>query len=283
MSRFLSLALCLVCAPAFAIEVSDGDYYRTLRVEGEFLMTGGVVEDLELVDRGENGDNLTYYIEGGQIGVPLRSGIVTWGGMVDISGGSLTGGLAREEGSGKTVFHGTYFQYTDRLRAEYNSYKVRGWLDDGSFLDLGISNSTGLPHSNPAIEFVITPSDGLRGDTDGDWSVGLSDLNAIRNNFGSRADRLGGDVDGSGAVDVGDLNIIRNAFNPVQFFDPNGEPAGQLFEVTKSQSTRDPRTSINLASPVPEPSSLGLMALGAIALSCTLGRCRYLKSLLRWP
>lgn len=269
MCQRVLLVLFVLVNSASAVVVQDGDFYESLRVEGEFLMTGGVVEELELIAY----DNTpTYYIQGGTIGVRGYSGIETRGGIVDISGGTLYSGLERELG-GKTIIRGSYFQYVDKLRVEYNNYRVRGWLDDGSFLDYMILNSQGNPLSNPAVEFVITPSDGLRGDADGDWSVGISDLNAVRNNFGSLAERRDGDVDGDGEVSMSDLNIVRNAFNPVQFFDPNVEKPGTLFEVKTSQSTKGPRTSINLSQPVPEPSSL-VTALGCVALAGIASRCR---------
>lgn len=269
------LVLFVLVNSASAVVVQEGDFYESLRVEGEFLMTGGVVNELELI---ADDDTPTYYIQGGVIGVPGWSGIETQGGIVDISGGTLHSGLQRELG-GKTIIRGSYFQYVDKLRVEHNSYRVRGWLDDGSFLDYAILNSTSYPNFNPAIEFVITPSDGLRGDVDGDWSVSVNDLNSVRNNFGSPADRRDGDVDGDGKVEISDLNIVRNAFNPVQFFDSEAERPGTLFEVTASQSTKDPRTSINLSQPVPEPSSLVLMALGTGLLSCTLAQCRWSRLL----
>ncbi|MDZ4778750.1 MAG: PEP-CTERM sorting domain-containing protein [Planctomycetia bacterium] len=269
--------LCLFSSTASAIVVSEGDYYEKLVVEGEFLMTGGVVEDLKLF---ADASTRTFYIEGGTVGVHQYSGIWVDSGTVDISGGTIFSGIERQR-SAKVVLHGSYFQYVDKLRDEHNSHQIRGWLDDGSFINIGVVGDGSYPALNPPIEFVITPSDGLRGDTDGDWSVGIGDLNAVRNNFGDRAGREYGDVDDDGDVDVSDLNIVRNAFNPVQFFDPAGELPGTLFEVTVTQSTSGYRTSINLAQPVPEPSTFGIMALGAGLLSCALGRRRYWKSRFR--
>jgi len=80
------------------------------------------------------------------------------------------------------------------------------------------------------------------GDTDDDCDVDLDDLFAVRNNFGmsTGATRAQGDVapypDGDGAVDLDDLFMIRNNFG-----------AG-------------------LAAAVPEPATLSLLCVGALAL-----------------
>lgn len=50
---------------------------------------------------------------------------------------------------------------------------------------------------------------GVLGDTDGDGSVGLDDLNNVRNQFGSTGL---GDTDGDGLVLLDDLNNVRNNF-----------------------------------------------------------------------
>ena len=80
----------------------------------------------------------------------------------------------------------------------------------------------------------------LEGDADGDADIDLDDLNAVRNNFGGIA-LGGGDTDNDGDVDLDDLNAVRNGFG-----------AGPL--------------PVTASAAVPEPSSLALGLLIAIAL-----------------
>jgi len=82
---------------------------------------------------------------------------------------------------------------------------------------------------------------GVPGDTDGDGDVDLDDLFAVRNNFGatSGVTRADGDVAphpaGNGTVDLDDLFMVRNNFGT------------------------------GLAA-VPEPMTLSLLGIGAMAL-----------------
>ncbi len=73
---------------------------------------------------------------------------------------------------------------------------------------------------------------GPLGDTDDDGDVDLDDLNNVRNNFGSVG---AGDTDGDNDVDLDDLNNVRNNFGAVG----------------------------SVANPVPEPSSIVLLAMAA--------------------
>lgn len=70
---------------------------------------------------------------------------------------------------------------------------------------------------------------GLAGDTDGDWQVGLSDLNNVRNNFGSPGL---GDTDGDGMVQLSDLNQVRNQFGAVAVMPAS---ASRLFAVPEPE------------------------------------------------
>ena len=91
-------------------------------------------------------------------------------------------------------------------------------------------------------EPISTP--GLLGDTNDDGVVDIVDLNNVRNNFGS----IGlGDTDGNGTVDITDLNNVRNNFGATL-------PGG--------------------ANAVPEPSTWGLAACGALALGWVARRKR---------
>lgn len=52
----------------------------------------------------------------------------------------------------------------------------------------------------------------LPGDTNGDGVVNLTDLNNVKNNFGSPSPPAVGDTDGDGDIDLTDLNAVKNNF-----------------------------------------------------------------------
>ncbi|MDZ4778995.1 MAG: PEP-CTERM sorting domain-containing protein [Planctomycetia bacterium] len=81
-------------------------------------------------------------------------------------------------------------------------------------------------------DFTPDTDPGQLGDTDNDDDVDITDLNNVRNNFSGNGL---GDTDGDNDVDITDLNNVRNNFGAV--------PG---------------------ANAVPEPSTFGLLGLGAI-------------------
>jgi hypothetical protein len=91
------------------------------------------------------------------------------------------------------------------------------------------------------IDTILSPSRRYArhpGDTDGDGVVDLADLNNVRNNFGTFGEPVLGDTEPfDGVVNLRDLNQVRNHFGA------------------------------NYNTPVPEPSSLWLGAIGAVVLS----------------
>jgi hypothetical protein len=80
-------------------------------------------------------------------------------------------------------------------------------------------------------------AESILGDTNGDGSVDIVDLNNVRNNFGGQGL---GDADGDGTVDIADLNAVRNNFGAV------AAPA----PLNQSGSTmRDVRTALMVDKP----------------------------------
>lgn len=116
-----------------------------------------------------------------------------------------------------------------------------------------LADGTWFRAASPVDWFVLHNSEPLSptvlGDANYDGRVDISDLNMIRNNFGSYAQ---GDMDGSGEVGIDDLNMVRNNFG---FSD---------------------------AQAVPEPSGFVLMALALASLSGTPLRCRCSRWLRRY-
>ncbi|MDZ4778854.1 MAG: PEP-CTERM sorting domain-containing protein [Planctomycetia bacterium] len=89
-----------------------------------------------------------------------------------------------------------------------------------------------IDYSRTAV--VLSTTNGLLGDTNGDQKVDIQDLNNVRNNFGGTGL---GDTDDNGTVDISDLNNVRNNFG------------------------------IGNANPVPEPNTYALATIGLIGLA----------------
>jgi hypothetical protein len=242
--RLMCFALCgwLLATPAAAIViVQDGDVYDELFVtDPDFLMTGGSVNELRL------GSQTTAVIEGGVLGEhnSIAAIVTSNGNPITIRGGALRssfafprfpGYISSAGGIPVLMVEGSYFRMKDHGLGENNLWEIQGWLSDGSFANFGFAHEGAASEVN--IIFNIDSSDSPPGDTDGDWDVDISDLNTIRNNFGSEGP---GDLDHSGTVDVGDLNQVRNNF------------------AFGSDFTLDPSMEVPANAAAPEPSTLFL-------------------------
>jgi hypothetical protein len=80
--------------------------------------------------------------------------------------------------------------------------------------DTVLIGEVGVNLSSIAFTFPVEPPVGQDGDTDGDGDVDLTDLNAVRNNFGG-AGPAGDAYPFDGVVDLTDLNLVRNNFGTV--------------------------------------------------------------------
>ncbi len=271
------LALLFPVAASADFTIQDGDHYDRLNVEGDVLITGGSVDELvcSVFKDGtlQMTDGLVHsmrvpmggtVIEGGQIGPSLNSTypVVIEGGTLDVKGGSWNGGIYRTDrdtavGTSTIVFRGRYFRYwsNENPNEEYAAYRVEGWLLDGTFASIRVTNGvTDMSARWLPIDFVIDPNAPIGGDVNGDWEVTLDDLNIVRNHFGEPGAHADGDLDGSGLIDLADLNLVRNSFGSQ--FTAGGK------EVLVSG--RMPGTGQSTS--VPEPSTLGLSSMIAPAL-----------------
>lgn len=248
MFRLFCCACCaLVCSVASADTlVQDGDYFPELWVtEGSLEMTGGQVDRMILWGNGP------YEIDGGDVG----SAVIASGDHLYIRGGDIGGVVRSEDFNGSApripvTYEGRYFRVYDRGLKEHNSYRVEGWLSDGSWISSSLVNEGEEQTSNMPVVFQIVPGDHPSGDTDLDWDVDLTDLNSLRNNFGGAGQ---GDLNGNGVVDLEDLNLVRNNFGAGAFTLTHDNPGSLPFvEITET-------TSFPLSpAAVPEPSTLAL-------------------------
>lgn len=240
MSRYLSLALCFVCAPCFAepivytegplpslldgpTEIVSGDYFKSLKTAGQLDIYGGTFTPTG------NADPQAYWLK--RLTIPT------------------------------ITIHARYARSAPLTGETHNpgDVLIEGWLDDGSFFrfeSLNEDDAPGLTLIN------VTPTDDplpfLR-DADGDNDLDVADLNAVRNNFGGKGL---GDIDESWTVDIADLNWVRNGFGQDQF--EMGE--SHVAPVGLSQAGMPTRA-------VPEPDSFALLLIGAMVL-CSRFRSR---------
>lgn len=238
MSRFLSLVLCLVCAPAFA-ETITGTY-------GTLYLDGGTytVDEPAHINWLRAANNADVTVNGGTIG---QFELFTQ--TISIHGGSTIGAGAKFFAWEGTEINLHVLDITPesleaiaRLMAyegRFGSVNMRLASGERMALGLGTPVDGARPRWN-----VIYAGDSMM-DVGLDGMIGIGELNNVRNTFGS-ADAAG-DFDLDGEVDIMDLNLVRNHFGSAYFPDRAGSSA------------------------VPEPSSL---AIAGVLVSAVLWRWR---------
>lgn len=192
-----------VFGPGSTAVIHGGTFTQKLHIEwspdvtingGEFLAAIGTMDwDVAYPDG-------TLTVNGGDFRGPLLIG-KKLGWTINLHGGS---GL-QYGGTGNIVnVYGYALESYDVPQGTWTAYFLRGFLADGSpFYGYGDSRD-GLP------SWVIhSLGDVVPGDTNGDDSIDVLDLNNVRNNFGG--DEFG-DADFDGDVDIADLNLVRNGF-----------------------------------------------------------------------
>lgn len=254
--RVLSCALCALLVSPVSAEflVQDGDYYANLVSSQPIRIIGGRVDYI-----GPN-NQVPITLEGGSVGViDTGAGVRITGGRVDkvtagnehfplvIEGGSI--GEFVDWGNSTYVFRTGNFQLdvepidlfditfvtVEGFWPVTGSDFVGGMFADFSYREI---NFLADQHSYIDLTFVRVPLP--PGDTQADGVVDLVDLNNVRNHFGWQTSAPDGDTNGDDVIDLEDLNAVRNNFGTVY------------------------RPSSN---PVPEPSSLALMASAGVVAS----------------
>jgi hypothetical protein len=124
--------------------------------------------------------------------------------------------------------------------------RLSQWTENGArpavTTEAGVLQFDNESNVTATFQSIVGPGEPL-GDTDADGDVDLDDLNNVRNSFGESTG-LGDTYPFDGDVDLDDLNAVRNNFGG------------------------------SIASTVPEPSSLALIACAAGALAAVRRRSR---------
>lgn len=309
MSRFLSLALCLVCVPAFAdLEIfEDTTLYS---IPGDYVLVHGDAT-LTLAE-GPNGeipstfsvrlvDTASLVMEAGNI-TQLTFDRVLNCDYEERCHRSQQASISNSTVQNILVYHTVTADIT-LSDSEFNSISSGPLLSklsvsysdsfladryghlDGNFGRISFS-APGASYEaigNGRFEFLYTDPDGVQESpffaAEGEWFFTEAKRVSI-----TPTDRplISGDVNGDGQVGIADLNEVRNNFGRPIF--PSGTPLGDMAPYNVVADIADLNAVRNnfgssLVQPVPEPSAF-IMALAGIALSCTRGQ---LLNLLRQP
>lgn len=269
MSRLLCCVLCLLVSPAAAeiITVEDGQSFERINLTTgrELVVNGGDVElvnnlgSLVTINGGAVGDITTNMFNDENGGHEPRV-VVT--GYSQAFGINTDGPSIGNLDNGHVVLHGYSFRVlVDPLPSKGSAVFGYGWLLDGSYVDFSATFKDVFNRRNGQ-SVTLVKHDPVFVDPTGDWEFDLTDLNVIRNNFGSSGEQSTGDTNFDGVVDLGDLNLVRNKFG----LGYGDMPAEWEYSGDVPTNVRH-RWTPDMPIPVPEPSTLLLMLLGFCALA----------------
>jgi hypothetical protein len=129
-----------------------------------------------------------------------------------------------------------------------------------------IKNSTSGTYQ--ASTQFMTFEDTLKGDANGDGSVTIADFNIVAANLNKPGPFTWaqGDFTGDGLVTIADFNIVAANLNKtLTNITPTIDPA-EMSELTAFAAANNDLATFDAITGVPEPTSLGLLALGGVSL-----------------
>jgi hypothetical protein len=145
-------------------------------------------------------------------------------------------------------------------------YAGANWYQDSTTTNIASGTSVGGFNNGAytASTRFMTFEDTLNGDADGNGAVNISDFNILAAHFGnSTGQNWGtGDFDGNGAVNISDFNLLAANFGSgITGIIPTDMQAMTAFAISHNDLA-----AFDAAVGVPEPTSLGILALGGISL-----------------
>ena len=253
---------------AEVITVEDGDSFDQIEVTAgrELVVNGGHVETV-------NNLGSVVTINGGRVestvtdefndenGGHTPKSVIT-GYDQQFGQWQNSGPVIENLGSADAEIHGYNFRvYVDPGSSQSSTVNGVGWLLDGTIVDFKLTfrNARNLNDWQSA---TLVKHDPVFVDPTGDWNFDLSDLNVIRNNFGSSGEQADGDTNFDGLIDLADLNLVRNKFGlGYGLWPPEWEYSGDVPSYVRHRWTPD------MPIPVPEPSTFFLAATALFGLA----------------
>jgi len=224
-------------------------------------------------------NSTTFLLETIQYTPPNISNVLAAGATSTRTGGPVSGTTTVVQSNLSVSIPTSVLTGADLVAANW-------WADSStaSSTPTGFQNGSGTG-TYSASSNVVTITDALPGDCNLDGAVNISDFNILQSHFNEPQSSNGGqpftwaqgDFNGDGNVNISDFNIMGTEFNQGAAgtgpLDGDAGPLEQFAIENNDVAGFEAATGLTIA--VPEPASLGLLAVGGIAL---LGRRRRASS-----
>lgn len=191
---------------------------------------------------------------------------------LEVKPGAFTASTTNANGQNYTKFTASVPAVGTIGGAEYQG---ANWYEDSSTTNIA-SSSTNSSFKNAssstysASSSFMTFEDTLAGDANGDGSVTIADFNALSTNFGHAGNWSQGDFNGDGNVTIADFNILSGGFGKtLTTITPTitqSQYDAELAPLALFAAAHDDTAAFDAVTGVPEPTSLGLLALGGVSL-----------------